>query len=191
MNPYLVRRAIKAFIRSHEDELVSGLESGSRPKAIGQITTARGTPALQRIFIAIVDTEGLEVYDDRDTNTVRYSTIVAGTPENTYQIQVHVGDYAQRQTGESTGGDYEAYEKDTEAFETFVSRLQDLFRKYTSIPPESGSWTIEVIGDGKRIRGQDFSQRVTDDAGAIHEALYRILYLQIRTCGEPRPLSRA
>lgn len=198
MNPIGIRRAIKAFIRTYESELVDGLESSNIPKKISQILLSRVEPKQkQGIAIGITSPRSARYFDAESSggNTIRYSYIASGRSTNEYFIEIHVRDYAQRQAGETVGGTYEPFEKEEETFWEFMGRLEDSFRKYTAIPPESGSHTIEVYGNGsqrdREISAEDLSQRYVDSAGSEEYILYGILRFQVGTCGEPNALTRS
>jgi hypothetical protein len=110
-----------------------------------------------------------------------------------YEMEIHVTDYAQIQGGEETGTPWELYEKDEQAFDTFVARLMELFRINTNIPPESGSFTIEVEGNGgntdREIIRRDFHAFGEDADGSPLAGLYTVLSFKIRTCNEPAALT--
>jgi hypothetical protein len=194
VNPIVVLRSIKAFIREYEDDLLEDLESGGIQKVIGQITTSRSTLARMPIFIAIAMMQGDEYYDSTEIgNAISYDYVVTQQARVRYDVTLHVGDYLQPQSGEEIGTEYEPYEKDTETFWTFVARLVRLFREHTAIPASSGDFTIEVYGDGseqdRRIGVRDLSGRVPDASGQLREALYAVLDFGVGTCDEPNPLA--
>lgn len=193
MNKHLVKKAIKKFITDHESELVNGLTAGGSDKRIGTITTSRFTPFKHPISIGIECTDWTESYDATMLgSSIAYDKLTDENPNTVYTIELHVGDFAQVRTGEVDMGDVEPYETDTETFETFLSRLVRLFRKYTTIPPVSGNWRIEVYGDGsktdRRIDGRDQSVRFSD-GGKVYAALYEVITFKVQTCGEPDPLA--
>ena len=194
MNPHIILRSIKNFIRAYDDDLVDGLESSGTLKEIRQISTSRSTRMEQRIFIGVVFSDGSESYDATQVGqSIRYENVVTQTADNSYSIEVHIGDYAIQQDGEGPASEYELFETDTETFWTFVSRLARLFREYASIPSSTGSFVIEVYGDGstedRRIGVRDLSQTTVDAQGQERAVLYAILDFRVGTCGEPNPLA--
>lgn len=194
MNPNLILWSIKDLIVDNEAALTNGLESSGEPKTIEQISTSRHTRMRGRIFVGILCSTAVETYDaSRISNAVAYSYVVDQTPNVRYTIEIDVADYAEAQAGEEFGGDYEEFEKDATTFWTFVSRLVRLFRTNTAIPAHSGSFTIEVYGDGtaedRRIQIDDLSVIYEDATGARRTQLYAGLKFDVQTCGEPDPLA--
>lgn len=201
MNTSAIRRSIKAFIRSYESELVDSLFFNQSVVKIGQILTVKGTLVRpgNRIVVGLEEVLSSEFYDTRmfgTSGSISYATIASKTAQTIYDMRLHVGAEVSIESGEVVGGTYEQFEKSAETFDTFCDRQADLFRKYTSIPPEDGSsWTIEIWGEyGERdreIRSIDQSGRLIDDRGIQYQSLYRIIEFQVKTCGEPRPLARS
>ena len=194
MNPHIVLRSVRNYIRLYEADLVADLESGGTAKVIGQVTTSRHTRPKQRIFVWLTIPNMVEYYDGTELGSaIAYSHVVTQQAHNEYDMEMHVADYALQQAGENPGEDYELFERDAETFWTFVSRLVRLFRQYTSIPSSTGTFKIEVYGDGseedRRIRIRDLSGYVAGEAGSTHAALYAIIYFRVGTCAEPNPLS--
>jgi hypothetical protein len=190
MNTINARRSVKQFIRTYRDELLEGLESNNEPLYIARCTTSRITPQTvsgNGIYIGIVPGQdgARSFFDATQLGTSISYTQATSLPETViYDIEIHTGMYANIQSGEETGGDYEPFEVDTETFETFTARLVDLFRKYTTIDAETGSYTISVYGDGGE------NDRLIRAAGESRRTLYWVFYLRLETCGETTPLAR-
>lgn len=200
MNSINARRSIKQFIRAYQDELLEDLESNNEPWRIQKCTTSRLTPPSvsgNGLYIGIIAGETQSYFDASQMGTsINYERLSTSLPETArYDVEIHVGGWANIQEGEEEGGDYEYFETDTETFETFIARLVDLFRKYTTIDSETGSYTIRLFGDGgendRRIHGRDISIPTDESTGESRRALQWVLRLRVETCGETTPLSRS
>lgn len=194
-NPDLVKGAIKQLIYDNQSDLVDSLSFADYDLDIGEITRSALTVAVaSHIHIAVV----IPRYSERtDARVPGGSSIAYAQAKKTtlaeYEVEIHVTIEASRSPGEATENYLQPFETAQIAFDTFMSRLINLFRDNETIPPESGSFTIELLpkdgsANDRRVDAESRTGFYEGDGGDRFGVLYDILRFRIGTCGEPDPL---
>lgn len=194
MDAWPIKSAVLKLIKDNEASLVNGLASDGLDKDIKQFTRSVLTRARIPYMVGVVCPE-MDEYADM-SNLVGHTRTYAAAKnrlEARYSIEVHVSDRAQQRSSEEPGGTIEHFETDQEMFDTFVGRLAELLRENETIPPETGSYTIEVLGDGsandRKIRISDRSGYYPSGFGSGNPVavLYAVVRFTVSVCGQPRP----
>jgi hypothetical protein len=195
-NEDLIKRAVKLLIYNNRSDLVDGLSFAGTDLAISQITrtvlTVGRLPGLHLAVVCPSWEEHANAYVPGGSS-IRYSHAKKQI-EAEYEIEVHSALDASPSGGEAVEKYLQQFENAQAAFDTFVARLANLFRDNETIPPETGSFTIELLpkdgtANDRRIAKESRTGWYADGAGIPIATLWDILRFRVGTCGEPDPLT--
>lgn len=191
MNEHAIKSAIKQLIEDNSSSLVSGLSAGDIDLEIAQITTSALTPMMTPIAIGVSISRSVEYYRARiiGGNTLRQSQQSA-TKETVHDVVIDTSGSAWLVTGEGPGESREHFETSEEVWATYTDRVVQMLRDNPDITPVSGSYTIELFGDGndedRRIEKENRHFRDDRDEGVAYY-FYTVIRFRVRACGEPNP----
>lgn len=195
-NEDLIKAAVKKLIYDNESDLVSGLSFAGTDLDIWQITQSDLTKGIgSNLHIAVSCPRWVENANASvpGGSSIKYSH-AKKTVETEYDIELHTSIEATVSGGEAPEHYLQLMETAQEAFDTFIARLGNLFRDNETIPPETGSFTIELLpkdgtANDRRISNESRTGWYDDGEGNTIATLYSILRFQLGTCGEPDPLT--
>ncbi len=173
MSNYYVKDTLRTLILGDESNLVSGLTIFGNARSIHRVTTTRLTPA-DGYFCIYITTPSSSGF----SNPNRVSNTRQPTRASNYDVQILVLDEARVQ-----GIDTNAYDAITQAFDTFVDRIEVLIEGQTWIGSDPKLQLARADGDqDRRIDRVDLSGTWLDAEGTDWASLISRLSFTLEGC---------